>query len=64
MLGNQFRDDQFSWLIQWVYYEIREAKEDNVRCNPVRARSLDGLGALSRLDLEGILLFMYLNFIL
>ena len=50
--------------MQWAYYGIREAKEDKVRRNPVGARSLDGLGALGRLGLEGLLLFMYLNFIL
>ena len=32
--------------------------------NPIGASSLEGLGALGRLDLEGLLLFMYLNFIL
>ena len=35
-----------------------------VRCNPVGARRLEGLGALSGLGLEGLLLFMYPNFIL
>ena len=63
MLGKQFGDDQFTWLMQWVYCGIREAKEDTVRLNPVRARSLEGLGALGRLDLKGLLLFMYPNFI-
>ena len=61
MLGKQFRDDQFTWLMQWAYCGIREAKEDKVRHNPVRARSLEGLGAMGRLDLEGLLLFMYPN---
>ena len=42
----------------------QEAKEDKVRCNPIGARSLEGLGALARLGLEGLLLFMYPNFIL
>ena len=32
--------------------------------NLVGVRSLDGLGALGRLGLEGLLLFMYPNFIL
>ena len=64
MLGKQFRDDQFIWLMQWSYCEIREAKEDMVRVNPVGARSLKGLGALGRLGLEGLLLFVYPNFIL
>ena len=64
MLGKQFRDDQFTWLMQWVYCGIREAKENNVRSNLVGARSLEGLGALGRLGLEGLVLFMYTNFIL
>ena len=64
MFGKQFRDDQFTWLMQWAYCGIREAKEDTVRCNLVGARSLEGLDALGRLGLEGLLLFMYPNFIL
>ena len=64
MLGKQFRDDQFTWLMQWAYYGIQEAKEDKVKRNPVGARSLEGLGALGRLGLEGLLLFMYPNCIL
>ena len=41
-----------------------KVKEDKVRRNPVGARSLEGLGAFGRLGLEGLLLFMYPNFIL
>ena len=62
MLGKQFGDDQFTWLMQWAYCGIRKAKKDMVRCNLVGARSLEGLGALGRLGLEGLLLFMYPNF--
>ena len=64
MLGKQFRDEQFTWLMQWAYYGIQEDKEDKVKCNPIGVRSLGGLGALGRLGLEGLLLFMYSNFIL
>ena len=64
MFGKQFKDDQFIWLMQWAYCRIRKAKEDTVRLNLVGARNLKGLGALGRLGLEGLLLFMYLNFIL
>ena len=46
-----------------AYCGIRKAREDAVRLNLVGARSLEGLGALSRLGLEGLLLFMYPNFI-
>ena len=64
MLGKQFKEDQIIWLMQWAYCKIWEVKEDTVRLNPVRARSLEGLGALGRLGLEGLLLFVYPNFIL
>ena len=64
MLGKQFGDDQVTWLMQWAYCGIGEVKEDMVRLNLVGARSLEGLGALGRLGLEGLLLFMYPNFIL
>ena len=64
MLGKLFRDDQFIWLMQWAYCVIRKAKEDTVRLNLVGARSLEGLGAMGRLGLEGLLLFIYPNFIL
>ena len=64
VLRKQFRDDQFIWLIQWAYCRIQKAKEDKVRLNLVGARRLEGLGVLGRLGLEGLLLFVYLNFIL
>ena len=64
MLRKQFKDDQFIWLMQWAYCGIREAKEDTVKLNPVGAKSLEGLGAMGRLGLEGLLLFVYPNFIL
>ena len=64
MFGKQFGDDQFTWLIQWAYCGIWEAKEDTVRRNLIRARSLEGLSALGKLGLEGLLLFVYPNFIL
>ena len=64
MFGKQFGDDQFTWLMQWAYCEIREAKEDMIKLNSAGARSLEGLGALGRLGLKGLLLFVYPNFIL
>ena len=64
MFRKQFREDQFTWLMQWAYCEIWEAKEDAIRSNLVGARRLEGLGALGRLGLEGLLLFVYPNFIL
>ena len=47
-----------------AYCGIQKAKEDMVRLNLVRARSLEDLGALGKLGLEGLLLFVYPNFIL
>ena len=64
MLRKQLEDDQFIWLMQWAYYGIQKAKEDTVRLNLVGTRSLEGLGALGRLGLEGLLLLVYPNFIL
>ena len=64
MLRKQFEDDQFTWLMQWAYCGIREIKEDKVRHNPIGARSLEGLSALDRLGLEGLLLLIYPNCIL
>ena len=53
VLRKQFKDNQFTWLMQWAYYGIQKAKEDMIRFNLVGARSLEGLGALGRLGLEG-----------
>ena len=64
VLGKQFTDDQFTWLMQWAYYGIWKVKEDSVRLNLIGARSLEGLGALGILGLEGLLLFVYHHFIL
>ena len=64
MLGEQFKDNQFIWLMQWAYCGIRKVKEDMVRLNLVGARSLEGLGALGELGLEDLSLFVYPNFIL
>ena len=61
VLGKQFGDDQFTWLMLWAYCGIWQAKEDTVKLNPVEARSLKGLGALGRLGLEGLLLFIFFN---
>ena len=52
------------WLMLWFIAESGKLKKTNVRHNLVGARSLDGLGTLSRLGLTDLLLFMYPNFIL
>ena len=48
----------------WVIVESGKLKKIKVWRNLVGARSLEGLGTLGRLGLEGLLLFMYPNFIL
>ena len=50
--------------MQWVYCEIQEVKEDTVKRNLVGARNLEGLGALGKLGLKSLLLFVYPNLIL
>ena len=46
------------------YNGIRQAKEEIGSTQPRWSRSLEGLGTLGRLGLEGLLLFMYPNYIL
>ena len=50
--------------MQWAYCGIWKVREDMDRLNLVGRRSLEGLGALGRLGLEGLLIFVYPNFIL
>ena len=47
----------------WVIVEFGKLEKTKVRRNLVGVRSLKGLGTLDRLGLEGLLLFMYPNFI-
>ena len=51
-------------MILWVIAESGKLKKTKVRRNLVAERSLEDLGTLGRLGLEGLLLFMYPNFIL
>ena len=48
----------------WAIAESGKLEKTKVRRNLVGVISLEGLGTLARLDLEGLLLFMYPNFIL
>ena len=48
----------------WAITGSGKLDKTKVRRNLVQARSLEGLGTLDRLGLEGLLLFMYPNFIL
>ena len=43
--------------------ESGKLEKKKVRCNLAGARSLEGLGTSGRLGLEGLLLFMYPNYI-
>ena len=52
------------WLMLWVIAESGKLKKTKVRRNLIGIRSLESLGTLGRLGLEGLLLFMYPNFIL
>ena len=44
--------------------ESDKLKKKKVWRNLVEVRSMEGLGTLGRLGFKGLLLFMYLNFIL
>ena len=44
-----------------VYCGIQKARQEKVSENPCWSRSLEGLGTLGRLSLEGLLLFVYPN---
>ena len=48
----------------WAIAESGKLKKTKVWRNIVGVRTLEGLGTLGRLGLEGLLLFMYPNFIL
>ena len=51
-------------MMIWAIAESSKLEKTKVRRNLIGARSLEGLGTLGRLGLEGLLLFMYPNFIL
>ena len=48
----------------WAITESSKLEKTKVQRNLVEARNLEGLGTLGRLGLEGLLLFMYPDFIL
>ena len=47
----------------WIIAKSSKLEKKKVWRNLVGAKSLEGLGALGRLGLEGLLLFMYPNYI-
>ena len=63
-LGSSSEGTNSYWLMLWVIAESDKLKKTNVQRNLVGVRSLEGLGTLGRLGLEGLILFMYPNFVL
>ena len=61
MLGKHFKREPIHLVDAMGLLRDSKAKEDKVRRNPVEVRNLEGLGALGRLGLEGLLLFIYPN---
>ena len=51
-------------MMIWAIAESSKLEKTKVQRNLIGARSSEGLGTLGRLGLEGLLLFMYPNFIL
>ena len=51
------------WRMLWIIAESGKLKKKKVRRNLVGVRSLEGLSTSGRLGLEGLLLFMYPNYI-
>ena len=47
----------------WIIAESGKLEKKKVRHNLVEVRSLEGLGTSGRLGFEGLLLFMYPNYI-
>ena len=62
-LGSSQEGTNSHWLMLWAIVEPGKLEKTKVRHNFVGVRSLEGLGTLGRLGLEGILLFIYPNFI-
>ena len=63
-MGSSSEGTSSYWLMLWVIAESSKLKNTKVRRNLIGVRSLEGLGTLGRLGLEGLLLFMYPNLIL
>ena len=51
------------WLMLWSSSGIREARKEIGSAQPCWSKKFEGLGALGRLGLEDLLLFMYPNYI-
>ena len=64
MLWEAIRKEPIShWLMLWSSSGIQEAGKEIGWRNLIGARSLEDLDTLGRLGLEGLLLFMYPNYI-
>ena len=64
MLWEVVRKEPIScWLMLWSSSGIWEARKEIGSAQPRWRKSLEGLGTLGRLGLEGLLLFKYPNYI-
>ena len=64
MLWEAIRKELISyWLMLRSSNGIREARKEIGSAQPRWSKSLDSLGTLGRLGLEGLLLFMHPNYI-
>ena len=61
--GSSLEGTNGYWLMLWVIAESGKLEKKKVRRNLVGARNLEGLGTSGRLDLKGLLLFIYPNYI-
>ena len=64
VLRKQLGKDQLILVDAWTIAEFGKLEKTKVRHNLIGVRGLKDLGTLSRLGLEGLILFMYPNFIL
>ena len=62
-MGSSLEGTNGYWLMLWDIVESGKLEKTKIQRNLVGSRSLEGLGTLGRLGLEGLLLFMYLNYI-
>ena len=64
MLWEAVRKEPIShWLMLWSSSRIREARKEIGSAQPRWRKKIGGLGTLGQLGLEGLLLFMYSNYI-
>ena len=64
VFGKQFRDDQFTWLMQWAIVGSRKLKKTRLSLTLLKQEALRALVHLGRLGLEGLLISVYPKFII